>query len=143
VSHDLPTIASKLRGAGFRVTPQRQMILDAVCALGGHVTPEAVYEHVQATHPTISRATVYRTLNFLSELRILSAADIGGGHFGYEFAGPEPHHHLVCRACGDEVELPHSALRHFFAEVEAQHDFLVDDRHLSFSGLCAACRNGY
>jgi Fe2+ or Zn2+ uptake regulation protein len=137
----MPSIALQLRESGFRVTPQRQLILDAVCALGGHVTPEAVYEHVLALSPTINRATVYRTLNFLSEIRILTATDIGGGHFGYEFAGPEPHHHLLCRACGDEVEIPHSALRQFFADMDAQHDFVVDAHHLSFSGLCGSCRN--
>lgn len=141
MSHDMKTIASKLREAGYRVTPQRQLILDAVCQLGGHVTPEAVYEHVQVIAPSLNRATVYRTLNFLSELRILTATDIGGGHFGYELAGAEPHHHLVCRDCGREIEIPHHALRHFYGEMEAQHDFVVDVDHLSFFGLCADCRD--
>ena len=140
MSHNMNSIAAKLREAGYRVTPQRQLILDAVCALGGHVTPEAVYEYVQVIAPTLNRATVYRTLNFLSELRILTATDMGGGHFGYEIAGTEPHHHLVCRQCGREVEIPDAALRRFYGEMEAQHDFVIDGDHLSFTGVCAACR---
>ena len=59
------------------MTPQRQLILDAVCELGKHVTPEAVYEHMQRIAPTLSRATVYRVLHFLTEQRILAMVQNG------------------------------------------------------------------
>jgi len=64
------------------VTPQRQLILDAVCALGGHVTPEEVYTHVSAVTPTLNQATVYRTLHFLSEQGVIRRPEKNGGKLG-------------------------------------------------------------
>ena len=72
MSHNTAEINQQLRDAGYRVTPQRQLILDAVCELGEHVAPDAVYEHVRRIAPSLSRATVYRTLHFLTEQRILA-----------------------------------------------------------------------
>jgi Fur family ferric uptake transcriptional regulator len=135
-------VARQLRDAGYRVTPQRQLILDAVCDLGGHVTPEDVYEHVHETAPAVSRATVYRTLTFLSEQGFITATQRGNGRYSYEIAAAEPHHHLVCRQCGDSIELPHSALHGLFQEVEAEHAFVIDMKHVTFFGLCARCHDG-
>ena len=141
MSHDIEAVASQLREAGYRVTPQRQLILDAVCHLGGHVTPEEVYEHVHESAPAVNRATVYRTLAFLREQGFITATQRRKGGFSYEIAATEPHHHLVCRQCGDSLELPHSALRGLFQEVEAQHGFVIDMKHVTFFGLCARCHN--
>ncbi|MYJ78466.1 MAG: transcriptional repressor, partial [Caldilineaceae bacterium SB0670_bin_27] len=99
MSHDTTEISLQLRKSGYRVTPQRQLILDAVCRLGDHVTPEAVYDHVHRIAPTLSRATVYRVLHFLTEQHILAMVHMADGRLAYEMAGPEPHHHLVCRSC--------------------------------------------
>ncbi|MCI0399104.1 MAG: transcriptional repressor [Chloroflexi bacterium] len=141
MSHNMVAIAGRLREAGYRVTPQRQLILDSICAQGGHVTPEAVYEHVRTIAPTLSQATVYRTLHFLTEQGILTITQVDGGRFGYELAGPEPHHHLVCRACQASIELSHATLRPLYHAIEAQHDFAIDMNHVTFFGLCADCRH--
>lgn len=101
MSHNNVVISRQLREAGYRFTPQRQLILDAVCELGQQVTPDAVYEKVARIAPTLSRATVYRVLHFLTEQRILAMVQRGDGHYGYEIAGSEPHHHLVCRSCDE------------------------------------------
>ena len=140
MSHDMKTIAARLRQAGYRVTPQRQLILDAVCALGGHVTPEEVYTHVSAITPTLNQATVYRTLHFLSEQGVITVTRLANGRFGFEIAGPEPHHHLVCRQCNASIELPHKLLRQFYNAVDSEYDFAIDMDHISFFGLCANCR---
>lgn len=141
MSHNMKAIASQLRQAGYRVTPQRQIILDAICTLGGHVTPETVYGQVHAVAPTLSRATVYRTLHFLSEQRILTRTQMPDGHIGYEIASEEFHHHLVCRGCGDSVEIQHTELAACFQEIEAKHSFEVDMDHLSLYGLCEDCQS--
>lgn len=141
MSHNMKSIAAQLRESGYRVTPQRQLILDAVCALGGHVTPEEVYAHVSEITPTLNQATVYRTLHFLSEQGVITVTQLMNGRFGYEIAGPQPHHHLVCRHCKDSTELPHQMLRQFFGSVENEYDFAIEMDHISFFGLCAACRD--
>ncbi len=141
MSHNTTEISLQLRKSGYRVTPQRQLILDAVCRLGDHVTPEAVYDHVHRIAPTLSRATVYRVLHFLTEQRILAMMHMAGGRLAYEMAGPEPHHHLVCRSCDGLLELPHSVLLAFCRAMDSQYDFEVDVSHVSFFGHCADCRD--
>ena len=86
------------------MTPQRQMVLDAVCEIGEHARPEQVYELVQQKSPAVHRATVYRTLKLLCELGLVADTVTAEGHLVYEIAGERPHHHLVCRCCGADVE---------------------------------------
>lgn len=140
MSYDTTKIGQQLREAGYRVTPQRQLILDAVCELGKHVAPEAVYERVHRIAPTLSRATVYRTLHFLTDQRILAMVQMVDGRIVYEFAGSEPHHHLVCRLCDSFLELPHSVLWEFRQTMATQYDFEIDVSHVSFFGRCTSCR---
>ena len=101
--------ATELRSQGYRLTPQRHLIMAAVQQARGHVTPEQVYETVHRQNPAISRATIYRTLDFLCEMRWIHAM-YWGGQMYYEIAGDEPHHHLICRDCGT-IESLDPALR--------------------------------
>src|SRR3989304_4618580 len=91
--------AALMRERGFRVTPQRQLILDAICEGDGHTTPDEIYERVRARTPHVNRATVYRTLDFLCEMRLVVAAQIGG-HMGFGIAGGGTHHHPASRHRG-------------------------------------------
>ena len=141
MSHDMSAIAANLRQAGYRVTPQHHMILDAVCELGGHVTPEMVYDYVHERMPALNQATVYRTLQFLSEQHILTVTQMLDGRFGYELASNEPHHHLVCRHCEGSVEISHGQLNALFKQIEAAYSFRIDMDHISFFGLCEHCQN--
>jgi Fe2+ or Zn2+ uptake regulation protein len=139
MSHDMVAISAQLHASGYRVTPQRQLILDAICALGGHVTADAVYERVHAITPALNRATVYRTLAFLSEQGILNPRVFEDGHLEYELAGPEPHHHLICRACGAEIQIHHDEVEDFFAHIAEEHEFIIESRHLTLFGTCRPC----
>lgn len=139
MTHTTSDYAERIRAQGFRLTPQRQMILDAICELGGHVTPDSIYSHVQAKSPAVNRATVYRNLDFLCEMRLVVAAHIGRQTV-YEIAGAEPHHHLVCRSCGAVIQLHGDLVKAFFAEVGRKQGFSVDMDHLTLSGLCPHCR---
>lgn len=139
MSHDIVAIGEQLHANGYRVTPQRQLILDAICELGGHVTPDAVYERVQRITQALNRSTVYRTLEFLSEQRILTVTQSVDGRTHYELAGAEPHHHLVCRTCQHAFEVPHTDLHFFFQHIQKEYKFVIDMDHLSFFGQCAEC----
>ena len=100
MTHNRFDYASLWHERGFRVTPQRQLILDAVCQGAGHTTLPEIYARVQQMAPAINLATVYRTLDFLNEMGLVVSGDMGDGRMVYEIAGQEPHHHLVCRRCG-------------------------------------------
>jgi Fur family ferric uptake transcriptional regulator len=139
MSHNRWDYAKLMHERGFRVTPQRQLILDAICAAGGHTTFDEIFARVQRTSSAVNRATVYRALNFLCELRLVVGADLGGGHMVYEIAGDTPHHHLVCRACGAEQEVSHKTIKGIFARFERDHAFHLDLNHVALTGLCQAC----
>ncbi len=140
MSHDQVDYVAALRARGFRVTPQRQTILDAVCAGGGHTSLPEIYARVQAVSPAINLATVYRTLDFLQEAGLVVAADIGG-HTVYEIAGPKPHHHLVCQGCGGVEEIDPGLVEDFFTALSRAQSFEVDIHHLVLTGRCAQCRS--
>jgi Fur family ferric uptake transcriptional regulator len=138
--HHRSDYARYMRDRGFRVTPQRQLILDAICAGGGHTTLEEIYARVRRKAPAVNRATVYRTLDFLRELRLVVAADLGGGRTVYEIAGEVPHHHLVCRVCGACKELPHAAIQRLMTRVAREQAFQIDMDHITLFGVCAECQ---
>ena len=131
--------ATRLHSQGYRLTPQRQMILEAVRQVDDHVTPDDVYERVHRRNPAISRATIYRTLDFLCEQRLIHAL-YWGGQMYYEIVDEQPHHHLVCRACGGMVECEHDLLQLLFEAVEKKHRFTIDMDHVALFGLCQQCR---
>ena len=133
--------AARLHAQGYRLTPQRQMILQAVRQVDDHVTPEDVYQRVHRRNPAISRATIYRTLDFLCEMRLIHAL-YWGGQMYYEIADDRPHHHLVCRICGTMEECEHDLLQILFEAVEKKHRFTIDMDHVALFGLCRKCRAG-
>ncbi len=126
--------------SGYRVTPQRRAILEAVIEGTGHSSIDDVYRRVHDRLPDINLATVYRTLNFLCELRILVAADVGGKHWVFELAGEKPHHHLVCRKCGKVVRIEQEEVQELIDQIEDGHQFLIDMDHMALFGLCEDCR---
>src|SRR5512140_287978 len=101
-------LAHLIRLRGRRLTPQRKIILEIIRQAGEHLTIEQIYRLAQAQNPRLNLATVYRNLDVLCDLRLVVAADIGGGTWIYESAGEQPHHHLVCRTCGATTQIEHS-----------------------------------
>src|SRR5215212_9245102 len=133
--HHTFDFATLMRERGFRVTPQRQLILDAICESGGHTTPEEIYERVHAKAPAVNLATIYRTVDFLRDLRLITEMYIGGKTY-YEIAGEAPHHHLVCRCCGHIEQIDHVTVVGLFARIEHEQQFKVETDHLALVGLC-------
>jgi Fur family ferric uptake transcriptional regulator len=140
MSHDRSECAAQMRDLGFRVTPQRMLLLDAICEGNGHTTFDEIYERVKAKAPGINQATVYRALDFLCEVRLVVSADIEG-HTVYEIAGETPHHHLVCRGCGVVQELADYHFQVLRDHLLMEHGFMADLDHLAINGLCAKCMN--
>ena len=129
-----------LRRRGFRMTPQREIILDAISQGHGHTAFDQIFARVQARSPAMNRATLYRTLEFLRQQRLIFSAEIGGQTV-YEIAQDELHHHLVCVNCGATEALPHEEVKPFFEQLERDHQFSVLTNHLVLFGLCRNCRD--
>jgi Fur family ferric uptake transcriptional regulator len=133
--------ASVLHQRGFRMTPQREMILDAIGQGHGHTAFDEIFARVQARSPAMNRATLYRTLDFLRQQRLIFSAEIGGQTV-YEMAQAGPHHHLVCVNCGATEALSHDEVKPFFEQLERDHQFTVLTNHLALFGLCHNCQPG-
>ncbi|MFQ5610616.1 MAG: Fur family transcriptional regulator [Anaerolineae bacterium] len=140
MSHQHLDYAALMRQRGFRVTPQRQLILDAICEGRGHTTPEEIFERARARSSAVNRATVYRTLDFLCNLGLVVGADIGTGTMVYEIAGEQPHHHLVCQGCGRVEDIEHELVQPLFDKIEGERQFTITTNHLALFGLCSRCR---
>jgi Fur family ferric uptake transcriptional regulator len=138
--HTTIDFTTLLHQHGRRVTPQRQMILDAIREGGGHSTPEEILQRVHTRSTAINTATVYRNLNFLVEMYLVMPCNVGGHRIVYEIAGTTPHHHLICHQCGRISTLPHTSAGSFFAKIAEEQGFIVETNHLALFGLCSACQ---
>jgi Fur family ferric uptake transcriptional regulator len=133
-------LTERVRHQGMRLTRQRIIILQALCELDGHASAEAVHRRVTTQRSDVDLSTVYRTLERLRDLRILSQTDLGRGCIEFEVVSDQPHHHLICRSCGRVVDLDHSYLVPVAAAIRNDFGFEpVLDHHAIF-GLCRDCR---
>jgi Fur family ferric uptake transcriptional regulator len=134
-----PTLIDALKSRGLRVTPQRAIILNAIEQIPGHMTVEQIYEQVQRVNSYINLATVYRTLDLLRELELVTEADMGASATHYALHTHATHHHAVCRACGHSLEFPHELLSPLLDTLRTDYRFFADADHTVIFGWCDAC----
>ena len=131
--------ASQLRARGFRMTPQRIAILHALRHAGTHLSPREVYRQAKQELPGLTEPTVYRTLEFLAANGFARPSQTGNGHLVYEIAGND-HHHIVCRSCGDEMQVEHTLLEQLYHKLESTSGYVRIDSHMTFFGICPGCQ---
>jgi Fur family ferric uptake transcriptional regulator len=136
----MTSIEADLRQHGVRLTPQRRMILEAIALGDRHVTAEDLHQRVLATYPDISLSTIYRNLEKLLELRLISVTDLGRGRVSYQTLQDARHHHLICHRCGGIIEIGDDVLDSIRQYVARAYDFSVEIDHLALWGVCSACR---
>ena len=135
--HEGPS--ERLRRLGVRVTPQRVFVLEALELNSGHMTAEEIMQWASRRYPALNLATVYRTLDLLTEVGLVAQTDLGGGAASYELVGDSPHHHLACERCGAVIEMDEALLEGLRAEALRVHGFHARPRHLAIYGVCRAC----
>ncbi len=129
----------QLRARGYRVTPQRQLVLEAVARLG-HATPEDVGAEVRQAARGVNISTIYRTLELLEQLGMVTHAHLGHGAPTYHLAVDADHVHLVCRSCGKISEISPDSVRPLVTALNEEQDFETDVGHLTVFGRCGQCR---
>jgi len=132
-------IASKLSEQGYRLTPQRMMILSAIESSDDHISAEEIYAQVAAKYPQVNISTVYRTLELLKHLGLVTETDLGEGRVRYHPADKGHHHHLVCTECGAVIDLDESVLSPVKDVLLREYGFIADLRHLAIFGRCTKC----
>ncbi len=129
-----------LQSKGYRITPQRIMVVDALHSAQNHISAEEIFELVRAKYPYANISTVYRTLELLTELGLAAEINVGDGITRYHARENSRHHHLVCTACGSIIALPEEELAPLKDIIEKNHRFKADINHLAIFGLCSKCR---
>ena len=127
-----------LREKGYRLTPQRELVLRAVEQLG-HATPDEVHVAVQEHSAAVNISTVYRTLELLEELGLVRHAHITDRAPTYHSTATPSHVHLVCRNCKKIIEVDPVVIEPMTSTLHERHGFTTDVGHLTIFGTCADC----
>jgi Fur family ferric uptake transcriptional regulator len=127
-----------LRSNGYRLTPQRELVLRAVERLG-HATPDEVLTAVREESQAVNVSTVYRTLELLEELGLVRHAHITDRAPTYHSAAAPAHVHLVCRACHAITEVEPDVIAPLTTSLREHYGFTTDVGHLTIFGTCRDC----
>jgi Fur family ferric uptake transcriptional regulator len=132
-------IGTKLSELGYRLTPQRMMILSAIENSDDHVSAEEIYAQVVAKYSNVNISTVYRTLELLKRLGLVTETDLGEGRVRYHPADKGHHHHLVCKECGAIINLTESVMAPVKDTLLREYKFIADLEHMAIFGRCINC----
>lgn len=127
-----------LRLYGYRITPQRQLVLEAINTLG-HATPEELCAEVQQTAAAVNLSTIYRTLEVLEQVGLVTHAHIGHGAPTYHSVEDDAHIHLVCDTCQSVQSIDADIAEMFVQKLREVAGFETDVAHVSVHGQCATC----
>jgi Fur family ferric uptake transcriptional regulator len=134
------TLIKELRQKGYRITPQREMIIQTIAHSSSHMTAEEIFAEVQTRTQAINLATIYRTLDMLSDEGLVTGINLGEGRIVYATVNHGPHIHLVCRGCGHIMDADPQLLASVEEQLASEHNFKPDLNHISIFGLCSNCR---
>ena len=132
-------ITQRLRELGYRLTPQRVMIVAAIEDSDHHISAEEIYSQVIARYPHMNISTIYRTMDLLKKLGLVTETNLGEGRVRYHSADKGHHHHLVCQKCGRIIDLDETLLFPLKNALRKRHNFEADLRHLAIFGHCLDC----
>lgn len=141
---DASAVIQRLRDAGYRLTPQRQAVIEALAASRQHPTAAELYESLRARYPMMGLATVYKTLDLLIDMGEVVETGFGPGGVRFE-PNLRPHVNLVCRKCGQVIDVDMAATAGqeqplaWVAGRAADVGFAIEGGHIEYFGVCAAC----
>jgi Fur family ferric uptake transcriptional regulator len=132
-------IRRRLRADGLRWTPQRRALLEVLAGVDGHVTGAELVERSRAIDPMTTPSTVYRTLDVLEDLGLVSHSHGLAGRQEFHVNPAANHGHLVCSRCGETWELGEDEVRSLVEGLRGERGFEVAVDHLAIEGRCAVC----
>lgn len=128
-----------LQEAGLRLTPQRLAICRLLDGNDEHPTAQMIYERLRQEYPSLSLATVYNTLETLTELGVINSLGSAGDDAIHYDADTSPHVNLACTSCHRVIDLPSQHVRALNHEVEANSGYQIIGARVLYYGLCPEC----
>ena len=132
-------IIERLSEKGYRLTPQRIMILSAIEGSSGHISAEEIYAQVADKYSHLNISTVYRTLELLKQLGMVYEIDMGEGRIRYHSERMGHHRHLICQNCGEVIDIDESVLSSIKESLLSKYNFSAELRHVAIFGTCERC----
>ncbi len=132
------SVLDYLRSQGGRATPSRRLLLETLFATEGHMSVEALTEAVQVRAPDVHLSTIYRNLEELEHLGVVTHSHLGHGPSSYLLAS-HAHAHFVCADCGTLIEAPEAMFRGLAKAASNELGFTIDPKHFAILGRCAEC----
>jgi len=139
IINDLKAI---IKQKGMKYTEQRAIILQILVNLDDHLNAEEIHSIIQKEYPeqNIGIATIYRTLNFLEEVNLISSISFGSDGKKYEGNQKEHHDHLICTSCGKIVEFLDDDIEKKQEDIASKNGFTITDHSMQIYGLCKDCQ---
>jgi Fur family ferric uptake transcriptional regulator len=137
---DAEPLLVALDRAGYRLTEPRRALAQLIADQTGHFAAADLVREARVRRLGIGRATIFRTLEVLSELGVVERLDLPTGEHAYVGCALTHHHHVVCSECGRTAEIADAGLRTVVREVARRTGFRVDEHRLELFGLCPACQ---
>jgi len=127
-----------LRSRGGRVTSSRRILLEVLFSADGHMSAEELAEAVQTRAPDVHISTIYRNLEELEQIGVVSHSHLGHGPSSYLLAS-QAHAHFICADCGTMIEAPKEYFRGLARSAKTKLGFTIDPKHFAILGRCADC----
>jgi Fe2+ or Zn2+ uptake regulation protein len=127
-----------LKEAGYRLTTPRLAVLEVIQSAGGYLSPAEVLSRGRELCPTLSRATVYRTLDLLTELGLMRPVYLRDGAPRLACID-DGHHHLICLACGVAIPFDQCVVGDLIQTLANEFGFQIKSHMLELYGLCKEC----
>lgn len=138
------SLKAELNSRGWRMTPQREVILSVFQDLpeGKHLSAEDLYQLLQEREEGISLATIYRTLKLMARMGILRELELAEGHKHYEINQPSPHHHhhLICVRCNKTIEFKNDSILRAGVKAADKNGYHLLDCQLTIHAVCPTCQ---
>jgi len=128
-----------LKAKGFKMTPQRELIIRSFFELGQHVSVEELYQKVRSRYPAVGYSTVWRNLKLICRVGLAEEVNVGDGITRYDRVTKVPHGHLYCQKCKNFAEFDVSRIVDVLNEVAVGKEFVADGFKVEIHGYCKNC----
>lgn len=132
-------LALLFKEKNLKLTPQRYAIYKYLHSTKAHPSAETIYDELKSDYPTMSLATVYKTLKTFSNLKLIQELNVGEDNFRFD-ANPKIHPHLICRSCGRVDDIEHKDFSYLNKDAEKYSNYSIDYHQLYFYGCCPKCK---
>jgi Fur family transcriptional regulator, ferric uptake regulator len=137
---DAETIVNALDDAGYRLTEPRRALAGLIGSRDGHFTADELVTVSRTRRLGVGRATVFRSLDILTELGVIERLDLPSGEHAFVACEPSHHHHVVCSRCGRSTDVGDSGIARVLEEVGRRSGYRIERHRLELFGMCPSCQ---